>query len=158
VAADVLPKEMHFNEVKVTEALNAEWRWVLPVIDAILAVNSMGNVILRDENQCHWRICPEELSAEIFAETPEELEAAYADAERKADWQMSALVSALVQEYGELELGECFGLVIPAVLGGEYSTDNIRRRDLYEYLRFAGDLANQTKDLQDGATVTFSIK
>ena len=148
---------MQFDEQKVIEALNAEWGWILPAIDAVVAVNSMGNVMLRDGDHCHWRICPEELSAEIFARSPVELQAAYADPERKADWQMISLVSELVEEYGEPDIGECFGLVIPAVLGGEYSKGNIRRRDLYEYLRFTGDVAYQTKDLKDGDTVNFEI-
>jgi hypothetical protein len=148
---------MQFDAPKVIEALNAEWRWILPVIGEIVAVNSMGNVMLCDENNCHWRICPEELSAELFARTPEELQAAYVDPQRKADWQMATLVSELIEEFGEPQVGECFGLVIPAVFGGEYSKSNIRRRDLYEYLRFTGDVANQTKDLKDGEKVKFEF-
>jgi hypothetical protein len=148
---------MQFDAPRVIEALNAEWRWILPSIDEVVAVNCMGNVLLRDGNQCHWRVCPEELSAELFARTPEDLQAAYADPERKADWQMSALVSELVDKYGEPSIGECFGLVVPAVLGGEYSISNIRRRDLYEYLRFTGDVAKQAKDLKHGETVKFKI-
>lgn len=78
--------------LKVLEALNAEWRWVLPEIETVQAVRSMGNVLLRSANKYYWRACPEELSAVIFA----------------AD---------------------------------------IRRRDLYEYLRFTAGIGNQTKDL-----------
>ena len=148
---------MQFDEPKVIEALNAEWSWILPKIDAVVAVNSMGNVMLRDEDQNHWRICPQELSAELFARNLDELQAAYADPERKADWQMSSLVSELIQEFGEPEVGECFGLVIPPGLGGGYSVSNILRRDLYEYLRYAGDVANPTKDLKDGETVKFDV-
>ena len=54
-------------------------------------------------------------------------------------------------------VGECFGLVIPAVLGGEYSPSNIRRRDLYQYLRFTGDVGNQTKDLKDGESIEIKV-
>ena len=148
---------MQFDEPKVIEALNAEWRWILPTIDAVVAVNSMGNVMLRDVDQCHWRICPEELSAEIFARTPDELQEAYADPGRKADWLMAPLVGKLIDEYGEPNIGECFGLIIPAVLGGEYLPSNIRRRDVYEYLRFTGDVANQTRDIKDGESVEFEF-
>ncbi|MEZ5300721.1 MAG: DUF1851 domain-containing protein [Verrucomicrobiales bacterium] len=148
---------MEFDEAKVKEALSAGWRWILPPIDVVIAVNSMGNVMLRDFKQCHWRVCPEELSAEVFARTPDELQAAFADPDRKADWKMRALVLELVAQFGEPEVGECFGIVIPAVLGGKYSTSNFRRRDLYEYLRFTGELADQTKDLKDGDTVRFRV-
>lgn len=149
--------KMQFDEPKVIEALTTEWRWILPGIDTVIAVTSMGNVMLRDLEGCHWRVCPEELSAEIFARNLEELQTAFTDAERKADWQMNALVTELVEEFGEPDIGECFGFVIPAVLGGEYSTSNIRRRGLYEYLRFTGDLAYQTKDLKDGEIIKFEI-
>lgn len=141
---------MQFDAPKVLEALNAEWRWVLPEIDSVLAVSSMGNVLLRSVNRCYWRVCPEELSAVKFAADDDELAAAFSDPEQKADWRMAALVEELVDAYGELAVGECFGLVVPAVLGGEYSVGNIRRRGLYEYLRFTGDIGNQTKDMRDG--------
>ena len=82
----------------------------------------------------YWRICPEELTAETVARTPGELDALYSDAEHKKDWEMASLVADLIESYGDPLIGECFGLTIPAVLGGEYSIDNISRRGLYEYL------------------------
>ena len=144
---------MQFDGPSVIEALSEEWSWILPPITQVLAVSSMGNVFLKCNDQTYWRICPEELSADTVARTPEELEALYSDTEYKDDWQMAGLVADMTESYGEPQIGECFGLTTPAVLGGEYSIDNIRRRDLYEYLRFAGDVARQTKDLQDGDTV-----
>lgn len=122
-----------------------------------MAVSSMGNVFLEDDQQGYWRICPEELSAEIVARTSAELESVFADPEAKADWQMSGIVSEMVEVYGEPQVGECFGLVIPAVLGGEYSSQNIRRRCLYDYLRYTGDIARQTKDLKDGDKIEFEF-
>jgi hypothetical protein len=148
---------MTFDEPKVIEALSEEWGWILPRISRVMAVSSMGNVFLADDQQWYWRICPEELSAEIVARTPAVLESVFADPDAKADWQMSWIVSEMVELYGEPEVGECFGLVIPAVLGGKYAADNIRRRCLYDYLRFTGDLARQTKDLKDGDTIKFEV-
>ncbi|MCW1921037.1 DUF1851 domain-containing protein [Luteolibacter arcticus] len=148
---------MQFDEPKVIEALSQEWGWILPEIRTVMAVSTMGNVFLADSQQSYWRICPEELSAAIVARTPSELESVFADPESKADWQMWGLVSELLALYGEPEVGECFGLVIPALLGGDYAAGNIRRRCLYEYLGFTGDLAQQTKDLKDGETIKLEI-
>lgn len=148
---------MQFDPTQVLEALNAEWRWILPEIREVLAVSSMGNVCLVDDLQSYWRICPEELSAEIIARSVSELDSWYADPDSKADWQMSGMVSELIELYGEPALGECFGLVIPGVLGGKYSSENIRRRSLYDYLRYTGDLAKQVKDLKDGKTIEFNL-
>ena len=148
---------MQFDGPRVIAALNAEWGWILPSIREVIMVNSMGNVFLSDAEERYWRVCPEELSAKIVARNQAELEALYADPEYKADWQMSAFVADLVDEYGEPEVGECFGLVVPATLGGDYSVGNTRRRCLYDYLRYAGDIANQTKDLEDCDTVEFKV-
>lgn len=144
---------MQFNGPSVIEALSEEWAWILPPISQVLAVSAMGNVFLKCDDQNYWRICPEELTAETVARTSGELDALYSNTEYKEDWQMTSLVADLIESYGEPRIGECFGLTIPAVLGGEYSIDNIRRRDLYEYLRFTGDVARQTKDLDDGETL-----
>lgn len=148
---------MHFDTTQVIEALNAEWRWILPEISEVLAVSSMGNICLLDHQQSYWRICPEELSAEIIARSAAELDSWFADPNTKADWQMSGLVSEMIELHGEPKLGECFGLVVPAVLGGTYSPENIRKRSLYDYLRFTGDLARQTNDLKDGETIEFKV-
>ena len=144
---------MKFDGPSVIEALSEEWAWILPPINQVLAVSPMGNVFLKCDDQNYWRICPEELAAEIVARTPGELDALYSDAEYKKDWEMASLVADLIERYGELQIGECFGLTIPAVFGGEYSIGNIRRRGLYEYLRFTGDVARQAKDLKDGDTL-----
>jgi hypothetical protein len=53
---------MQFDARRVIEALNAEWRWILPSIEEVVAVSCMGSVLLSDGNECHWRVCPEELS------------------------------------------------------------------------------------------------
>lgn len=148
---------MKFDEPQVIEALNAEWSWIVPTVRAVMEVSSMGNVLPADDHECYWRICPEELSAEIVARTAAELEYVFADPEAKADWQMSGMVDEMVDIYGELQIGECFGLVIPGVLGGEYSAQNIRRRCLYDYLRFTGDVARQTHKLKDGDKIQFQL-
>ena len=148
---------MQFDESKIIKALISQWSWALPSIESIIAVNSMGNVMLRDDDHNYWYICPEELTAEVFARTQDELQLGYADTKRKEEWQMSSLVSELVEVFGEPLIGECFGFITPAVFGGDFSVENIRRRDLYEYLRYSGDIANQTKDLKDGETVKFEI-
>ncbi len=146
---------MQFDGPSVIEALSDEWAWILPPINQVFAVSAMGNVFLSCDDQNYWRICPEELTAETVARKSGELDALYSNTEYKEDWHMTSLVADLIESYGEPVIGECFGLTIPAVLGGEYSINNIRRRGLYEYLRFTGDVARQTKDLKDGDTLKF---
>jgi hypothetical protein len=43
------------------------------------------------------------------------------------------------------------------VLGGEYIISNIKTAPLIELIRFSGDLANQIKDLPDGAQIQLKV-
>lgn len=148
---------MQFDEPQVIQALREEWGWCVPEIREVIAVSAMGNVYLADGDGCYWRICPEELSAEIVARSPAELQTLFADPEEREDWQMSWVVSEMVELHGEPAIGECFGLVIPAAFGGGYVSENIRKRGLYDYLRFTGDVARQSQDLKDGDKVRFKF-
>jgi hypothetical protein len=43
VHALIVLQKMKFDEPRVIEALNAEWRWIVPPVRAVMAVSSMGN-------------------------------------------------------------------------------------------------------------------
>lgn len=55
----------------------------------------------------------------------------------------------MVELHGEPAIGECFGLMIPSVFGGEHAPENIRKGSPYEYLRYTGDVARQARDHKD---------
>ena len=44
-------KFMQFDDPSVIEALSEEWAWILPPINQVLAVSTMGNVFLKCEDQ-----------------------------------------------------------------------------------------------------------
>ena len=147
---------MQFDELKLIQILRDEWGCCVPEIRPAIAVNTMGNVYLEDAHGGYWKICPVELSAEIVARSPAELQTHFADPDEREDLQMSWIVSEMVELHGEPVIGECIGLVIPAVFGGGYASENIRKRNLYRFLRYAGDIARQAKYLKDGDKVEFN--
>lgn len=63
---------------------------------------------------------------------------------------MAKLVAEAKAKLGEPEEGRCFCLRIPAVLGGEYSIDNIGQISLAELIGFSGNVAQQIERLPDG--------
>jgi len=70
---------------------------------------------------------------------------------------MQALVEKAQEHLGPLTEGRKYCLVTPGVLGGEYAISNIKTVPLIELIRFSGDLANQIKDLPDGAQVQLKV-
>lgn len=100
------------------------WGWV--GIDPIEVVgqNDFGNLIIRDEDDKYWRLCPEDVYCEIIAKKRQELDNLSKDQTFLVDWNMSALVEAAKGSVGLLEEGRKYCLVIPGVLGGAY--DRVR--------------------------------
>ena len=81
----------------------------------------------------------------------------FADPEFKADWQFLDLINEAESVFGSLKIGECYALNKPAVIGGEYSTKNMRVVSLYRYLADAGEIAHQAKDLKQGEKIMISM-
>ena len=133
------------------------WGWV--GIDPIEVVgqNDFGNLIIRDEDDKYWRLCPEDVYCEIIAKNRQELDNLSKDQTFLVDWNMSALVEAAKGSVGLLEEGRKYCLVIPGVLGGAYDTSNIKSVPLVELVRFSGDLGKQIRDLPDGAQIKLNI-
>jgi hypothetical protein len=100
---------------------------------------------------------PEDVYCEIIAVNRGELDALSKSQEFLADWYMKNLVSIASEKYGVLEAGSKFHLAIPAILGGEYSLENIKIFSLVEQIRFSGDLGRQIEDLPDGAQVELKV-
>ncbi len=110
----------------------------------------MGNVLLRDSSGGYWRVCPEELDAKLEAENDNEVQAVFNDPDYKADWQLLGLIDEAEENFGPIEKGQCYALIKPAVIGGDYAVSNMRVGSVYEYLSFTGELAYKTKDLKPG--------
>jgi len=148
---------MNFDEENVKATLNKSWSWKLPRVMEVLAVNSMGNCLVHDINDDYWRICPEDLYVKIVARSKDELEQFFADPDAKADWQLLGLIDEAVEHFGVLEIGQCYGMIKPAIIGGDYSIENLRVKSLYEYLALSGSFAYQIRHAKDGDKVKLCI-
>jgi hypothetical protein len=130
---------------------------VIPEICQVLAVNSMGNCFIKCINDHYWRVCPEELSATLIAKTEQEVQVVFDDSDFKEDWQLLGLIDLAEEHLGKLNKDECYVMIKPAVIGGEYSVNNLRIGSIYEYLSLTGDMAFQIKDLKDGDEVSICL-
>jgi hypothetical protein len=137
--------------------IKESWGWIGIDPVEIIDQNEFGNLIIKDTDGRFWRLCPEELSCEIVAANPEELSTLLEDREFLRDWNMQALVDYAKEKLGPLQDGRKYCLKIPGILGGEYGGDNLGTISLLEMIDFSGDLANQIKDLPDGAKIEFDL-
>jgi hypothetical protein len=139
------------------QAIRESWGWTGLDPAAVTATNAFGNVLVRATDGTHWRICPEELSCEVVAGSDTEFEALLASEDFQIDWQMTRLVEIAQAALGTVADDRCYCLKIPAVLGGKYDVANFGTISRRELVAFAGDIAEQIKDVPDGAKVKFTF-
>ena len=140
------------------QLINKAWNWKGINVVSILESNYFGNIIFIDEKEKIYRICPEELTMKKIAESKEDFDILKNYEDFKEDWEMVNLVEMARKELGELSILEKYCLKIPAVLGGEYSNDNLGKIKYDEQILVSGDLAYQIKDLKDGQKITLKTK
>ena len=114
-------------------------------------------LIVRATDGQYWRICPEDLTCKIIAESRPHLDAVNETQEFRRDWWMKSMVDDAVRLLGPLEEGRKYCLKMPAVLGGPYDPSNFGTSPLLELIAFSGDTARQIKDLPDGAEIKIKI-
>jgi hypothetical protein len=140
-----------------TSAIQKAWGWTGLRPKQVLEVNSFGNLLIVDHTDRYWRICPEELSCVVVADTAADFAALRDNAEFLSDWEMARLREIAANERGQLKDGRVYCLKVPAVLGGHYEASNIADISLSELIAFSGDLGLQIKDLPDGTSVRLGV-
>jgi hypothetical protein len=139
----------------VLTIIRESWSWTGLDPTTVTATNEFGNLIVRATDGAYWRICPEELTCEIVARDEAAFNALWASEEFQLDWQMTRLVGLARAALGPVSGERCYCLKRPAVLGGAYEAANLSTIARLELLALTGNVAEQIKDLPDGASVKF---
>jgi hypothetical protein len=139
------------------DVIRKAWGWIGLDPAEVVAENAFGNLIVRAADGAYWRIRPEDLSCEKVARDRDEFAALSRREGFRIDWEMSRLVEQARQKLGPMPAGRCYCLKVPAVLGGRYDEANMGTISLAELIAFSGELAEQLKDVPDGAQVRLRI-
>jgi hypothetical protein len=139
------------------DTIRKAWGWMGLDPAEVVATNSFGNVIVRATDGAYWRICPEEWSCKQFALNADEFTAVSGEEDFRTDWEMARLVELARLKLGPLHKGECYCLKVPAVFGGSYEVTNMGTISLRELISFAGDMAEQIKDVPDGGELKIEV-
>ena len=143
--------------MNIIKEIRESWGWVGIQPEEVVGENDFGNLMIKDIEGRYWRLCPEDVYCQIIAQNREELDKLSSDQEFLEDWYMQALVEKAKEYLGPLTDGRKYCLAIPGVMGGEYDISNIKTVPLIELIHFSGDIANQIKDLPDGAQVQLKV-
>jgi hypothetical protein len=144
--------------MSILKAVQDAWGWCGIVPDELVSENDFGNIILKDEENRFWRLCPEDLYCNIVANSISEYNALIKDEEFLSDWFMASMVQEAKKALGELKEGYKYYMVIPGALGGEYGGSNVKTLPLRELIHMSGDIAKKIKDLPDGAQVELTVQ
>lgn len=139
------------------DSIEQAWSWIGLSPDAVLQTNAFGNAVVRARDDKIWRICPEELSCKVIADSEAGFRELSLSPEFQEDWCMARLVQLAEDRLGPLEEGRCYCLKIPAVLGGAYDLSNFGTISVLECLAVSGHLAEQIKDIPDGAQIKLVV-
>ena len=131
------------------------WGWIGLEPNEIVGENAFGNLLIKDIAGKYWRLCPEDVYCEVIANDSVEFEQLIQDQEFLADWNMENLVNEAREKLGSLDNSKKYCLKIPGILGGEYGGDNLATISFKELISISGYLANQIKDLPNGAQIQF---
>ena len=133
------------------------WGWTGLKPDQVVGDNDFGNLMIKDESGRYWRLCPEDPYCKVIANSKAELDQLSQNQEFLHDWSMTELVQQARERFGPLRPGFKYCLKIPGTLGGEYGGDNLATISLTGLVSASGHIAQQIKDLPDGAQVKLSI-
>src|ERR1700738_4659214 len=86
------------------------WGWVGIAPAEVVGENDFGNLIVKDEDGRYWRLCPEDFSCVVIAQTREELDRLSVNQEFLSDWYMTALVDQAREKCGALSEGQKYCL------------------------------------------------
>lgn len=127
----------------ILESVIQYWGWtgIKPV--KVIAENEFGNIIMQDESEQFWRLCPEDLYCDVIADDKDDYNDLVKDEEFNQDWFMDVIVHKATEKHGALQDGFKFHLLEPGALGGKYAVFNIKPVEFIQQIKFSGELAQQ---------------
>ena len=145
------------HHMSLVEEIRQSWGWVGIEPVEVVGENDFGNLIIKDEDEKYWRLCPEDCYCKVIASNRAELDALSTSQDFLRDWYMASLVSLANDQCGPLSEGRKYCLKIPGVLGGAYGGDNLATEPQVELVRLSGDIARQIEELPDGAQIKLQV-
>jgi hypothetical protein len=137
------------------EVLSA-WRWLLPSELTLWFANRFADLfLLLPDGTVHML----DVGAGSLAKLADSRDDFSSKIEENANnWLMIPLVDQLVAAGKRLQPGQCYGLIMPPVIGGDYTIENCAVYPIGDYLGAYGSIQEQISDLPDGTQVVIKVR
>ena len=136
-----------------SDALLADWRWLVGNDVQLVVVSALGDLFLRDrEGRILWldvgaaRLTPVADSAEEFKRLMQQPE--HAD-----EWFVPQLIGDLIVSGKKLNDGQCYSYKVPPMLSGKMELSNFEPADLLVHYSMFGQIGRKIRDLPEGAKI-----
>ncbi|MDB5959973.1 MAG: hypothetical protein JWP59_1267 [Massilia sp.] len=123
------------------EDINEFWGWTGLIAVEVLAENDFGNLIMRDEDDSYWWLCPQELSCRQVARHRAGFEALSYNQHFLKCWYATELRNVALKALGPLGAGRKYCMTVPSAQGGDWRADNLATAPLSVLIRFTGEVA-----------------
>jgi hypothetical protein len=144
--------------MELTVAIKEGWAWSGADPLAVIEMNRFGNVIFKDRAGLYWRVMPEELKCEVLASEEHEFTQLWKSEDFQVDWRMDLLADEAEAVFGPLGACQSYYFLVPNVLVGSFSIENMRVISTLELMRVSGSMALQIRNLADGTQVEIKVR
>lgn len=131
----------------------ASWAWLVPESCTVWIINRLADMFLVLPDGSVHMLNVGAGTLKRVADSRDDFRVRIDEPGNAEDWLAFQLVDSCVAADVTLEKGQCYGFVLPPVLGGDYTLANVRPIALAQYVGAYGDIHKQIKDLPDGTQV-----
>jgi hypothetical protein len=121
--------------------INEFWGWTGLIAVEVLAENDFGNLLIRDESDSVWWLCPQELRCRQVAGHRAAFDALSYDQHFLQRWYAPDLMRVAQATLGPLASGRKYCMTVPAALGGNCGPDNLATAPMGVLIRVSGEVA-----------------
>lgn len=139
--------------------LFASWTWLVPPGTDVQPwlMNRFGDLFWFDaDDRVNWLNVTDGTN-DVVADGEEDFLEQLDDEETLEEWLLVGLVDELREAGTVAQAGQCHGLKLLPVLGGEYDAENVSTGPLEAYWGICGDVHRQIDELPDGASIEIEI-
>jgi hypothetical protein len=134
------------------------WAWLLPSELTVWLTNRFGDLFLILTDGTVHMLDVGAGSLTKLAENRDDFCQRFDAGDNTSDWLMIGLVDRLVAAGIHLQPGQCYSLLIPPILGGDYTVENTVVLPITEHYGVYGWYHEQLQGVPDGTQVIIKVK
>ncbi|WP_379554393.1 hypothetical protein [Qipengyuania sp. DGS5-3] len=142
--------------MSLAETINENWGWTGITVERVRAQSPMGHLLISDAEDQFFYLDPDGMAI-VPLGGREDAQAHLDEPEANQLWWGGDLVARAREILGEPPEGSVFTLTPHAMVAGEYAPENMCILPLEEVVAFSGMVAQQLKDLPEGAQFELKV-